>query len=161
MSGKVSLFSEIKERCNGSITLGDKGKCKILGVGKIGKNPSKTIDNVYLVEGLKFNLLSVSQLCDKGNQVIFDKEKCVVKNPNTGDTFITALRHDNVYALNTNEITAQNFKCLKAITDDPKLWLRRHGHINMHTIVNIWLRDFQLLTTSTVLHVMHALEVNK
>ena len=75
MSGKVSLFSEIKERCNGSITLGDKGKCKILGVSKVGKNPSKTIDNVYLVEGLKFNLLSVTQLCDKGNEIIFVKEK--------------------------------------------------------------------------------------
>jgi Pol polyprotein len=62
MSGKVSLFSEIKEKCSGSITL---------GVGKVGKDPSKVIDNVYLVEGLKFNLLSVSQLCDKGNQVIF------------------------------------------------------------------------------------------
>ena len=165
MSGKVSLFSEIKERCNGSITLGDKGKCKILGVGKVGKNPSKIIDNVYLVEGLKFNLLSVSQLCDKGNQVIFDKEKCVVKNPNTGDTFITALRHDNVYALNTNEIAAQNFKCLKAITDDPKLWHKRLGHINIHTmhelVSKIWLRDFQPLTTSTILHVMYALEVNK
>ena len=46
MSGEVSLFSEIKERCNDSITLGDKGKCKILGVGKFGKNLSKTIGNV-------------------------------------------------------------------------------------------------------------------
>ena len=62
MSGKISLFSEIKEK--------------------------------------------MQWLCDKGNQVIFDKEKCVVKNPNTGDTFITALRHDNVYTLNTNEIAA-------------------------------------------------------
>ena len=60
MSGKISLFSEIKERCNGSITLCDKGKCQILGVGKVGKKPSKTIDNVYLVKDLKFNLLSVS-----------------------------------------------------------------------------------------------------
>ena len=51
MIGKVFLFSEIKERCNGSITLGDKGKCKILGVGKVSKNPSKTIDNVYLGVG--------------------------------------------------------------------------------------------------------------
>ena len=38
MSGKVSLFSEIKERCNGSITLDDKGKCKNLGFGEVGKN---------------------------------------------------------------------------------------------------------------------------
>ena len=91
MSGKVSIFSEIKEKCNDSITLDDKGKCKILGVGKVGKDPSEVIDNVYFVEGLKFYLLSVSQLCDKGNQIIFDKEKCVVKYPNIGDTFITAL----------------------------------------------------------------------
>ena len=85
---------------------------------------------IWLVDGLKFNLLSVSQLCDKGNQVIFNKEKCVVKNPNTGDIFITTLRDDNVYALNTNEFAIQDFKCLKAITNDPKLWHRRLVHIN-------------------------------
>ena len=141
MSGKVSLFSEIKEKCSGSVTLDDKGKCKILGVGKVGKDPSKVIDNVCLVEGLKFYLLSVSQLCDKGNQVIFDKEKCVVKNPNTGDTFITALRHDNVYVLNTNKIAAQNFKCLKAITNDSKQWHRRLGHINTHTMYELVSKD--------------------
>jgi Pol polyprotein len=67
MSGKVSLFTEIKEKCNGLITLCNKGKCKILGVGKVGKDPSIVIDNVYLVEGLKLNLLRVSQLCDIGN----------------------------------------------------------------------------------------------
>ena len=32
-----------------------------------------------MVDGLKFNLLSMSQLCDKGNQVIFDKKKYVAK----------------------------------------------------------------------------------
>ena len=57
MSGKFSLFFEIKERCNGSITLGDKGICKILGVGKVGKDHSKIIDNVYLVEALKFEFV--------------------------------------------------------------------------------------------------------
>ena len=46
MSGKASLFSEIKEKCNGSIALSDKGKCEILGVAKVGKGPSKSIDNV-------------------------------------------------------------------------------------------------------------------
>ena len=55
-----------------------------------------------MVDGLNFNLLSVYQLSDKGNQEIFYNEKCV-KNPNTGDILITARRQDNVYALNTNE----------------------------------------------------------
>ena len=65
----------------------------------MGKDSNKSVDNVYLVVGLKLNLLSVFQLCDKGNKIIFDKEKCVVKNPITEDIFITTLRHDNVYAL--------------------------------------------------------------
>lgn len=85
ISGKASLFSEIKEKCNDSITLCDKGKCKILGIDKVGKDSSIAIDNIYLVDGLKFNLLSVSQLCDRGS-------------PNTGDIFITSLRLYNVCA---------------------------------------------------------------
>ena len=67
-------------------------------------NSSKSVDIVYLLDGLKFNFLSVSQLCNKGNQVIFNKEKFVVKNPYTRNIFITTLIRDNVYVLNTNKI---------------------------------------------------------
>ena len=83
----------------------------------------------------------MSQLCGKGNQVIFDIEKCIVKNPNTGDIFITTLKHDNVYALNTNEIAAQDLKCLKAIMDDPKPWHRRLDHMNIHTMNELENKD--------------------
>ena len=48
----------------------------IVGVGKIGKSLSHSIDNVYLVDGLQHNLLSVSQLCDKGNHVGFTSNQC-------------------------------------------------------------------------------------
>ena len=41
-------------------SLGEKGKNKLLGVGKVSKDPSKVMINVYLVEGLKFNFLYVS-----------------------------------------------------------------------------------------------------
>ena len=43
----------------------------IVGIGKIGESLSHSIDNVYLVDVLKHNLLSVSQLCDKDNLVVF------------------------------------------------------------------------------------------
>ena len=72
MSGNASLFTEIKKKRHGSVTFGDKSIGKIIGVGKRGKDSSNSIDNVYLVDGLKFNLLSISQLCDKENLVIFD-----------------------------------------------------------------------------------------
>jgi len=37
----------------------------IVGIGKIGESLSHSIDDVYLVGGLKYNMLNVSQLCDK------------------------------------------------------------------------------------------------
>ena len=43
-------------------------KGKIVGVGKIGTNPSTTIKiNVLLINDLKHSLLNIYQLCDKGH----------------------------------------------------------------------------------------------
>ena len=80
MSGNTTLFTEIKKKEYGNVTFGDKSMGKIIGIGKVGKDPSNFIDNVYLVDGLKFNLLSISQLCDKGNVVSFDSTHCIVQN---------------------------------------------------------------------------------
>jgi len=80
MSGYATLFTEIKKKEHGNITFGDKSMGKIISIGKVGKDPSNFIDNVYLVDGLKFNLLSISQLCDKGNVVSFDSTHCIVQN---------------------------------------------------------------------------------
>jgi len=141
MSGKSSLFSELKEQSSGQITLGDRGKCNIIGVGKVGSDSSHTINDVYLVDGLKFNLLSVSQLCDSGNKVIFDKEKCTVQDAKSGEVVITAPRSNNVYSLFTNKTAGEEIKCLKALKDDPKLWHRKLGHISMHTLNKLVSKD--------------------
>jgi len=62
MSGNTSLFSEIRKNKYGSVTFGDNKVSKIIGIGKIGKDPSKSLENVYLLERLNFNLLSMSHL---------------------------------------------------------------------------------------------------
>jgi len=54
---------------------------KIIGSGKIG-NSSVSINNVWLVDGLKHNLLSISQFCDNGYDVLFVKNNCTVINTN-------------------------------------------------------------------------------
>jgi len=51
----------------------------ITGIGKIGKYPYPSIDNVLFVKGLKHNLLSISQLCDIGYEVSLKKDECIVK----------------------------------------------------------------------------------
>nr|GEY08806.1 ribonuclease H-like domain-containing protein [Tanacetum cinerariifolium] len=50
---------------------------KITGKGKI-KIGKLDFDDVYFVKDLKFNLLSVSQMCDKKNNVLFTDTECVV-----------------------------------------------------------------------------------
>ena len=83
MSGKSSLFHDLKEQSTGTITLGDKGKCDIVGIGSVGSDSSHSIKDVYLVNGLKYKLLSVSQLCDNGNDVGFNKKRCLVRREDT------------------------------------------------------------------------------
>ena len=53
------------------MTFGDNGKGRIIGHDFIGNNYSFIIKNVLLVDGLKHNLLSINQFCDKGFKVIF------------------------------------------------------------------------------------------
>ena len=75
MTSDYSYFSSFtKIKNGGDVSFGDNSKGKVLGVGNVG-----IIENICLVENLKHNLLSISQLCDKGYKVIFDKSKCVIK----------------------------------------------------------------------------------
>lgn len=71
MTGNKAMFATLQPKDGGYVTFGDNSKGKIIGVGSIGKNPSPIIENVLFVEGLKHNLISISQLCDKCYRVIF------------------------------------------------------------------------------------------
>ena len=48
------------------ITYIDKGKSKVLGLGRVAISKDRHMDKVMLVESLGFNLMSVSMLCDLG-----------------------------------------------------------------------------------------------
>ena len=72
MTGDESQFITLDAKNGGMVTFGDNGKGKIIGIGNIGIAPFKYIKNILLVDGLKYNLLSISQFCDKGYKVIFE-----------------------------------------------------------------------------------------
>ena len=82
MTGNSQAFSSFTLKESGIVTFGDNGKGKIIGCDKIGKFSSPVIENVLLFDGLKHNLFSVSQLCDKGHNVTFDKDSCIDNNIN-------------------------------------------------------------------------------
>ncbi|XP_070017139.1 uncharacterized protein [Nicotiana sylvestris] len=69
----------------------------ILGIGKVRKSLTHSIENVYYVNGLKYSLLSVSQNCDNGNKVEFLSKLCTVTDLVTGEIVLVAKRYKNIY----------------------------------------------------------------
>ncbi|GJY38348.1 hypothetical protein Tco_0424712 [Tanacetum coccineum] len=69
---------------------------KITGKGKI-RTANLDFDDVYFVDELKFNLFSVSQMCDKKNSVLFTETECLILSPSF------KLLHD-VYSLDLKNI---------------------------------------------------------
>ncbi|XP_021716723.1 uncharacterized protein LOC110684593 [Chenopodium quinoa] len=90
----------------------------------IGRSRSHAIDNVFLVEGLKHNLLSISQFCDKGNSVSFTSNKCRIIHNDTGNIILEGTRKGNTYIVDLNEVPNSSLTCLSVIEDDPLLWQR-------------------------------------
>src|SRR3990170_4421899 len=60
------------------ITYADKGKSKVLGLGKVAISKDRHMEKVMLVESLGYNLMSILMLCDLDMIVIFGKYKCMV-----------------------------------------------------------------------------------
>nr|GEZ60637.1 ribonuclease H-like domain-containing protein [Tanacetum cinerariifolium] len=70
MTGNISFLLDFKEINEGYVAFGGNPKGgKIIGKGKI-KTSKIDFDDVYFVKELKFNLFSVSQMCDKKNNVL-------------------------------------------------------------------------------------------
>ncbi|XP_021827363.1 uncharacterized protein LOC110767990, partial [Prunus avium] len=104
MTGDKSLFLNYSPISNlGSVTFGDGSKSSILGRGTIFAPGINMLENVFYVENLKPNLISISQLCDQDTcNVSFSKGRCVVSNKE-GNVVLTGLRSsDNCYCVETN-----------------------------------------------------------
>jgi len=113
----------------------------IVGIGKIGELFSHSIEDVYLVDGLKHNLLSVSQLCDKDNLVVFTSNRCLVVNMDTGDIVLRGNRHKNVYKVCISSFPQNNLTCLRTLNDDAMLWHRRLGHASLSLLNKLVSKD--------------------
>ncbi|GKC18143.1 putative ribonuclease H-like domain-containing protein [Tanacetum coccineum] len=99
-------------------------------------------EDVYFVNELKFNLFSVSQMCDKKNYVLFTDTECLVLSPNfklpdENQILLKVPRKDNMYSFDMkNIVPKESLTCLvaKATLDESMLWHRRLGHINFKNI---------------------------
>jgi len=95
MTGEKYLFTSIQydNIPKEIIVFGDNSKGEVIGLGKIALTHDNSITNVYLVETLGYNLLSVSQLCWMGYNCLFTNEGVTItRRDNSSIAFAVVLK---------------------------------------------------------------------
>ncbi|KAI3681921.1 hypothetical protein L6452_36728 [Arctium lappa] len=119
MTGNMSCLQDFKHINGGHVAFGDNlTGGKISGKGNVTKG-KMTFEDVYYVDQLKYNLLSVSQ--------VVDESMILLRTP----------RKDNVYCLDMDNVDSDSsLNCLvsKASVDESSLWHRRMCHMNVKTM---------------------------
>ncbi|GJU58666.1 ribonuclease H-like domain-containing protein [Tanacetum coccineum] len=142
MTGNKAYLSDYEDFNGGFVAFGSDPKGgKITGKGKI-KTANLDFDDVYFVDELKFNLFSVSQMCDKKNSVLFTESECLILSPSfklldESQVVLRAPRKDDVYSLDLkNIVPSGGITCLyaNATAAESKLKHRRLGHVNFKNI---------------------------
>ena len=144
MTGNMSYLSDFIALDGGPVVFGGGIGGRITGKGVI-KNGNLDFENVYYVPELKYNLFSVSQICDKQNKVLFTDTDCLIlspdfKLPDESQVLLKIPRKDNTYSVEMNKLVPKvGLTCLvaKATLEESMLWHRRLGHVNFKTINNI------------------------
>ena len=106
-----------------------------MGYGNINLG-SVIISNVALVPGLKHDLLSVSQICDRGYQVAFHEEKCEVISKSTGKVVLIGYRRNNIYEtrLITNSEGIAVCLSTRVSSEDSWKWHKKLSHLYLNNI---------------------------
>ncbi|GJU34217.1 putative RNA-directed DNA polymerase [Tanacetum coccineum] len=142
MSGNIAHLSDFKDFDGGYVTFGGGANGgRITGKGTI-KTDKLDFEDVYFVKELKFNLFSVSQMCDKKNYVLFTDSECLVLSPNfklpdENQILLKIPRQNNMYSFDMKNIVPKDgLTCLvaKATSEESMLWHRRLGHVNFKNI---------------------------
>jgi hypothetical protein len=96
MKGDNNRFLTLKREQDESISFRNDNSTIILGRGrvKLRRKDSKE-KNVLLVEYMKHNLLSVSQMCDQEHKILFDSEKCEIRKEGSRKLVVTTRRTTN------------------------------------------------------------------
>ncbi|GJX48402.1 hypothetical protein Tco_0273592 [Tanacetum coccineum] len=129
MTGNIAYLSDFIEFDGDYVTFGGGAHGgRISGKGTL-KTDSLDFEDVYFVNELKFNLFSVSHMCDKKNYVLLTNTECLVLSPNfklPDETHIRLKipRKDNMYSFDMkNIVPKKSLTCLvaKATLDESML----------------------------------------
>ena len=142
MTGNKALLSEFVENAGPGVSYGDGNIGNTLGYGKI--NPGIVIiESVALVSGLKHNLLSISQIRDRGYHVDFFEEHCEVVSNSTGNIVLKGYRHGNIYEARLSTNSDGSAICLlsRESIEESWNWHKRLSHLNFNNINELLKKD--------------------
>jgi hypothetical protein len=93
----------------------------VKGLGKIAISPDHSISNVFLVESLGYNLLSMSQLCKMGYNCLFTDVDVTVFRRNENSLAFRRVLDGQLYLVDFSNDNAELDTCL--ITKTNMGWL--------------------------------------
>jgi transposase InsO family protein len=134
MTGEKRMFSsyEKNEDPQRTITFEDGNQGLVKGLGKIVISPDHSISNVFLVDSLDYNLLSVSQLCKMGYNCLFTDIGVTVFRRSGDLVAFKGVLEGQLYLVDFNG--AELDTCLIAKTNMGWLWHHRLAHVGMKNL---------------------------
>ncbi|GJV23900.1 retrovirus-related pol polyprotein from transposon TNT 1-94 [Tanacetum coccineum] len=127
-----SYMHKYVEQPGPKVVFGDDSTCTTKGYGSIKCN-GIVFTKVAFVDGLKYNLISISQLCDAKYIVQFDEKRGTIFNSNK-EVVMIAPRVRDVYVLDMTSSAQESCFFAKASENLNWLWHKRLAHLNFKTI---------------------------
>jgi hypothetical protein len=139
MMGEKKMFtSYIKNKdSQDTIIFGDGNQGNIKGLAKIAITAKHSISNVFLVESLRYNLLSVSQLCHIGYNCLFTYIDVSVFRISDGSLAFKCVLDGKLYLVDFSKENVDLDACLTAKTNMGWLCYRRLAHVGMKNLHKI------------------------
>jgi hypothetical protein len=134
--GEKKMFTSYAKNKDSQDTIifGDGNHGKVKGLGKIAITTENSISNVFLVESLGYNLLSVSQLCHMGYNCLFIKIDVSIFRRSDGSLSFKDVLDDKLYLVDFTKVNANLDAYLIAKTNLVWLWHRRLAHVGMKNL---------------------------
>ena len=137
MTWDINKFATLSRYVEGgTFTFRDDSKGTIIGIGNIKIGTSPLTENVVLVDGLKYNLLSISQLYDRGLKFIFVESSYNIYDCKTNECILTRFRENNIYIIDMLNLNCTT-KCLNAFDENSWLWHKRLGHASFDHLFRV------------------------
>ncbi|GJS47070.1 retrovirus-related pol polyprotein from transposon TNT 1-94 [Tanacetum coccineum] len=132
MTGVKSYLHKYMEQSRPKVVFEDDSTCITKGYGSIKCN-GIVFTKVAFVNGVKYNLISISQLCDAKYIVQFDEKRGTIFNSNK-EVVMIAPRVRDVYVLDMTSSAQESCFFAKASENLNWLWHKRLAHLNFKTI---------------------------